>query len=472
MVVDESMTALPRTAAVIGLVLAASVVGATTGAAPEPPGELARLVPDVATIENRYVSDVAIHWNMAAYGAPLAVVNGVPRGAVYMFGMHGGEWVVEQTVVPDDVGSVTRFGDAVALDGNTLFVGAYRSAGLKGATFVFHRIGQAWIQQARLQSDEDLWLNAFGWSVDVDGDVAIVGAMGIGERRGSAYIFRRSGHEWREEARLTSSHVGSPALFGWSVAIQGDIALVGAPGLFFNQSFPRPGRVTAFHRTSAGWEEGQVLMSPDPCSVDEFGVSLDLDDEFAVIGSTGACTFLEGGRAHVFRRNNRRWSTVAEFSAPSDLRRNGFGGAVAIKGGLIAVGAERQDTSGPDCGGVFLYRRAGDRWALNAEVSVDGTGERLRFGHALDLHGDRLVVAAPGSASIGDPVFGFASIFGGLRTPSDVDGDGVVDGRDLVLLLASWGECPGCAADVNDDGAVSVDDLLTIIKRPGQERPR
>jgi hypothetical protein len=94
---------------------------------------------------------------------------------------------------------------------------------------VFGRSGSSWPQQAKLTASDATSGDNFGWSVALYGPTAVVGAYDKKSGRGAAYVFGRSGSSWPQEAKLTASDATSGDNFGWSVALYGSTAVVGAP---------------------------------------------------------------------------------------------------------------------------------------------------------------------------------------------------------------------------------------------------
>jgi hypothetical protein len=122
-----------------------------------------------------------------------------------------------------------RFGFSVAISGDTLVAGARHGDSFRGAAYVFTRTGTAWSEQAKLTAGDAVENGEFGISVDISGDTIVVGADSGDSSPGAAYVFVRSGATWSERAKLTASDGAADELFGSSVAIDGDTAVVGAP---------------------------------------------------------------------------------------------------------------------------------------------------------------------------------------------------------------------------------------------------
>ena len=186
--------------------------------------------------------------------------NGSPAsGAAYVFVRSGSTWSQQAYLKPSNTDPGDTFGESVAVSGDTVVVGAFREdsrgtgvsggqsnhpAGLdSGAAYIFVRNGTTWSQQAYLKASNTDALDAFGVSVAVSGDTVVVGAhnedsnaTGVdgdqsnnsAQIAGAAYVFARTGTAWRHQAYLKASNADSFNAFGNSVAVSGDIQVVGA----------------------------------------------------------------------------------------------------------------------------------------------------------------------------------------------------------------------------------------------------
>ena len=142
----------------------------------------------------------------------------------------------EVKLTASDAAAGDGFGISVSISGDLAIVGAPLDDDVSfasGSAYIFRRGGGIWSQEAKLTASDAAAGDAFGFSVSINGDLAIVGALqddDAGTFSGSAYIFRRNGTSWSEEAKLTASDAASVDLFGIFVSISGDLAIVGAQG--------------------------------------------------------------------------------------------------------------------------------------------------------------------------------------------------------------------------------------------------
>src|SRR6202023_3439997 len=121
-------------------------------------------------------------------------------------------------------------GSSRAISGATVVVGASNKNSNTGAAYVFGRSGTAWSQQAELTASDAAVNDCLGWSVAISGSTVVVGAPNKKSNTGAAYVFVGSGTAWSQQGKLTASDAAVNDTFGWSVAISGSTAVVGAPG--------------------------------------------------------------------------------------------------------------------------------------------------------------------------------------------------------------------------------------------------
>jgi len=141
------------------------------------------------------------------------------------------EWTEIQKLLASDGAEFENFGFSVSVDGDTAVIGARYDDISRGSAYVFTRSGTTWTQQAKLLASDGAAYDHFGCSVSVDGDTALVGAYGgdQGNDSGSAYVFTRSGTTWTQQAKLLAADGEEYDFFGYSVALDGDTAVIGAP---------------------------------------------------------------------------------------------------------------------------------------------------------------------------------------------------------------------------------------------------
>jgi hypothetical protein len=328
---------------------------------------------------------VAISGDTAVVGAPQQTVGGrAGAGAAYVFVNVGGVWSQEAELTASDPAAKDGFGGAVALDGDTALIGASgRAVGgqpVVGAAYVFVRSGTSWSQQIELTAPSPAAQDGFGGAVALNGDTALIGAWGTGDpledTSGTAYVFVRSGAIWSQQATLKDPDDTAGDEFGYSVALDGDTALIGADGDL------ALGAAYFYSRTDGRWSLQRTLEDPTvESNLDGFGSAVALRGDTALIGDP---LLDSGGVAYVFKRSGTKWPKEATLS---NHRQSDFGTSVALDGGTALVGST---------GTAYVYVHSGAGWSQSAELLAPG-GPGDDFGRSVALSGTLALVGDAGS---------------------------------------------------------------------------
>jgi hypothetical protein len=194
------------------------------------------LAPDRGTGAGRFGWSVALEGDTALVGDPASdEPNGRAAGSVHVYERTGGAWRPQAPLVPDDGDTGDFFGGAVTLEGDTAVIGAPEdddpNGERAGSAYVFERTDDGWRQHAKLVPDDGDPIDLFGVAVALSGDTALIGARvdedPHGEAAGSAYVFERTDSGWRQLVKLAAADGESHDIFGRSVALAGDTALIG-----------------------------------------------------------------------------------------------------------------------------------------------------------------------------------------------------------------------------------------------------
>lgn len=313
-------------------------------------------------------------------------------GAAYVFVRSGNVWTQQAYLKASNTGMFDHFGWSVAMSGDTVAVGARgedsaaagingnqsdNSAPGSGAVCVFVRSGGTWSQEAYVKASNPEHDDSFGWSVAVSGDTVVVGAFddsnastvngdqsdNSADASGAAYVFVRGGGTWTQQAYLKAFNARVGAMFGSSVGVSGDTAVVGS-----------------------------LFESSDATGVNGEG------------SNTNA---IASGAAYVFVRKDTVWTQQAYLKPSNTGATDQFGTSVAISGDTIVVGAPREDgnstgvngngndNSLPDSGVAYVFVRNGDSWSQTAYLKASNTGGQDQFGRAVTVSGDAIAVGAP-----------------------------------------------------------------------------
>ncbi len=364
----------------------------------------------------------------------------INSGAAYVFVRNGSTWSQQAYLKASNPDSYDQFGMPVAISGETIAVGAHGESSNatgsngnqannltshSGAAYVFVRSGTVWSQQTYLKASNPGVDDYFGIGVAISGETVVIGARfedsnatgvnGVQSNNsavdsGAAYVFVRSGTTWSQHAYLKASNTGAGDQFGWSVAVSGDIVVVGAwledsgsSGVNGNQSSNTAadsGAAYVFVRSGTVWSQQAYLKASNTDADDRFGYSVAVAGETVVAGAyaedssaTGingnqaGNTATDSGAAYSFVRSGTVWSQEAYLKASNTEAGDHFGASVAASGDTLVVGANWEDSSATgvngnqadnsdaDAGAAYAFSRLYALSASSTHGSIDGTGD-------------------------------------------------------------------------------------------------
>jgi len=308
--------------------------------------------------EDNFGSAVSISGDYAIVGAPHDDDAGASSGSAYVFKRKGSTWVEQAKLKADDAAPEDNFGHSVSISGEYAVVGAYGDddgGEDSGSVYVFRREGEIWAGYAKIVSGDASAYDYFGWSVAVDDDYAVVGAYGDddgGSESGAAYVFKLAGTTWAEEAKLTAGDGEAYDYFGWSVSINGNSAIVGAYG--DDDGGIESGAAYIFKRNSP-WYIDRKLTAADREAYDNFGWSVSLNGNLAIVGAYNA-RGTHAGAAYIFMIDAPLGSSFIEKLTSSDgTAGDRFGSSVALSGATVMVGGGGQDAGGISSCAAYVY---------------------------------------------------------------------------------------------------------------------
>ncbi len=286
---------------------------------------------------DQFGSSVAINGDTLVVGSPLedSSATGVggaqgdngasAAGAAYIFVRSGTTWTQQAYLKASNTGANDQFGGSVSLSGSTAVVGAAledsssvgvdgvqadETATNAGAAYVFNRNGTTWTQQGYLKASNTGANDQFGGTVDISGETVVVGAAledsaatGVGgngadnsaSSSGASYVFTRTAGAWSPQAYVKASNAGFDDRFGGSLAIVGDLLVVGAAledssaagidGDPADDNSLESGAAYLFVREAGAWRQRAYLKSPAPGANDQFGTSVALAADFVIVAA-------------------------------------------------------------------------------------------------------------------------------------------------------------------------------------------
>ena len=310
-----------------------------------------------------------------------------------------------------------NLGASVGISGNYALIGVPKDdtdVGTNtGSLQIFLRTETGWVQHQKLTASDATSGDQLGTTLAVSGDYVIVGVPGkdgVGTNSGAAYIFTRQGTEWVEQAKLVASDETAGDYFGISVAIDGDTALVGAHR--GNEAFADGGAVYVFERIGASWYQTAKILAPDGANFSYFGFSVAFNGNTAIIGATRDDEAgNDAGAAYVFVRDQFGWTQQAKLIGNNTKAEDNFGYAVAIDGDFAVVTSPRNRGTGA----AYIYEREGTRWEQKRNririrmIPIDHDGA-TSFGISVAISGETAVIGATG-AIVGEEEVGAAYVF-------------------------------------------------------------
>ena len=376
-------------------------------------------------------SGIAISKNTVVVGARYDDDNGINSGSVYIYqrdGWHGQSWTEQAKLVASDGEAGDRFGDFVALDQNTALIGSpgdpYK-LNSAGAAYVFTYAHGTWTEQAKLVANDGESGDEFG-QVALDGNTAVISAQSDDDNgfdSGSVYVFKRSRGTWTEQAKLLASDGMKGDQFG-RIAIDDKTIVVGASNVDDGKHGLDTGSAYIFTLQDGTWTEQAKLTASDAAAGDNFGWSVAIDGDTAVIGAIGADQKgNNSGAAYVFTRNNGVWTEQAKLTARDGAANDGFG-RVAIDGRKILVSAPRNGDQGSRPAAAYIFTLSNGSWIEQTKV-LTGFGA-TSDGFGVPAMAGKTFVVGAGSNQDDGKQLGSAYVF----SLTDAEFDGIIDERD------------------------------------------
>jgi hypothetical protein len=347
---------------------------------------------------------------------------------VYRF--SGNAWVEEQKLLPSDGAAEDFFGISVSVSGDVAFVGAFLdddNGQSSGSVYVYRWNGSSWVEEQKLLASDGAAADRFGNSVSVSGDVAVVGAQGDddnGLNAGSAYVYRFNGSAWVEEQKLLASDGAILDVFGIHVSVSGDVAVVAA--VLDDDNGDDSGSAYAYRWNGSSWVEEQKLLPSDGAAGDNFGNSVSVSGNVAVVGARlDDDNGVDSGSAYAYRWNGSSWVEEQKLVPSDGAAGDNFGNAVSVSGDVAFVGASQDDDNGSNSGSAYVFDLApacirDPEWVCDGDVDGDGQVNPVDSG---------LVQSAFGSTNDQD------------LCNYDLDCDGQINPVDSGIVQSLFGTC-------------------------------
>jgi hypothetical protein len=338
-------------------------------------------------------SAVAAHDGLLAVGAPGVDAVADDAGAVHLFRRAADGWRHDGRLAPDDLGVAAGFGGAVAVADGAVLVGAPRDRADAGAAYLFERSEGRLARVATLAPADAAAFDFVGSAVALGDGLALVGAPGhdgAGEDAGTVIVYRAGPDGWHEATRWRPGDLPPGARFGAALALHGDVAVVGAPGVGAS------GAAYVYERAEEGWVVRDRVEPAGAGPDAAFGEAVASDGATIVVGARFESGAEERqGAAYLLERGPDGWAVSARVTAPGPGRGDQFGHAVAVRGDVVLIGAPRHDDGGRDAGTAFVVRRGEDGWALSGRLTRPAPDAYDEAGRAIALDDEGAYVGVP-----------------------------------------------------------------------------
>ncbi|MGB7291848.1 MAG: NEW3 domain-containing protein [Thermodesulfobacteriota bacterium] len=369
-----------------------------------------------------YGRSVAISGDTAVVGAPGNDTNGDSSGAAYVLSRDIGgtnNWGELIKLTPVGAQPCDLFGFSVDISGDTIVVGAptlttSTCPARQGSTYVFERNQGGpdnWGQVAVLSASDGTTGNQFGYSMSIDVDVVFVGAPGDSGGTGAAYVYGRNmggADNWGEVRKVIGSDSVLEDVFGFSVSVNGDTAVLGAPA-HFASDVPVTGAAYVVQKDEGGsdnWGEVKKIVPSDVAEGDVFGFSVSISGDTVAIGAGAddddVTMLVDIGSLYFFERNQGgadNWGQTAKRTAPDADEGDALGSSVSIDADRTITGAPGDDDGGSKSGASYITERSLSLWGGLEKITASdaGPGTGVLFGLGVfeidDVTNDRSIVS-------------------------------------------------------------------------------
>ncbi|MCP3903538.1 MAG: hypothetical protein GY715_07860 [Planctomycetes bacterium] len=399
---------------------------------------------------------------------------GADSGSAYIRRTAGGSWQHELKLNASDGAAGDQFGYSVAVEGPVAVIGARKDDDLgssSGSVYVFRDTGSGWVEEAKLHAPDGASSDKFGTAVVINGNRIAVSATGDddgGSSSGSIHLFVHDGSQWLHEQKLVVSDDAAGDFLGKSLCLDGNVLAAGAYGV--DDMGSNAGAAYVFRRTSSGWQEEAKVLAFDGTSGALMGWSVCLSGDALVVGAPQH-TGINGpsaGAAYLFRHGAGAWNLETKLLASNGAGFDKFGLSVGLTGNTAVIGANLNDEGYPDTGSAYMFQHDGTTWNEQTMVVSPSGYYWDQFGYAIAVTNGAFVVGAIEDDDMGNNagsafVFEYEAADPPAECLGDVDGNGDIDFTDVLAVLSAWGTCGGCPEDIDDSGFVDFTDVLAVL---------
>lgn len=336
--------------------------------------------------------------SVAVSGETMIAGRNNGSGSVDVYDRIGGVWTHAMKLLPSDGAPGDSFGYSVAIDGDDVVIGSVYDddkGQSSGSVYVYERVAGVFSQGTKFTAGDGATNDNFGYSVSLAGGVIAVGTpkhVHGGKNSGAAYIWEKVGVHWTPVGEIRGTDAAGGDWFGCSIDTDGTRVVVGA--MWDDDNGPNSGSAYVFDKVGGTWVQTAKLIAADGLAADFFGFSVAIDGEVVIVGAqendeAGPIA----GAAYVFEHAAGTWSQTAKLIGSDIDDGDRFGWSVAAAQGTLVVGSTQKNGGK---GGAYLYRQEGGSWTQTARYFGLGAhgGSNDNFGRSVAVDGPHVLVGA------------------------------------------------------------------------------
>lgn len=362
---------------------------------------------------------VAVSGNYAIVGAFFDLVGPDRKGSASIYQFNGSNWVFMQKIIDATGSAGDYFGSSVSISGNYAIVGAsYDDIGAnadQGSASIYQFNGSNWVLMQKITDGTGAAGDVFGYSVSISGNYAIIGAyiddVGANANQGSVSIYRYNGSSWVLMNKITDATGSAAGRFGYSVSLSGNYAIVGAAFENIGGNVMQ-GSASIYQFDGSNWVLMNKITNSAGAADDRFGYGVSISGNYAIVGAFGDDVGANSnqGSASIYRYNGSNWVLMNKLTDAAGTASDVFGCSVSISGNYAVVGAYLKKVGGNvDQGAASIYQRVGLGWQKVQYVTDPGGNQVDHFGISvgIDATNKRFLSGVEGHAgSSGKVIFG------------------------------------------------------------------
>lgn len=299
--------------------------------------------------------------------------------------------------------NVLNFTTTVAIDGEEAILGIkYDDDFESGATIVYRykRNGTQWNKIQTIDMPFEAINGSFGQAIAIEGDHILIGAQNQmidgDQNKGKVFYYKKTNSEYELEQSITNT--GNPLFgnFGWSVDIDGEYAVIGAPS---DDIIPNElnGSISIYKYINGDWIFQEKKHSGNGQVNSFYGSAVSIEGDYIAVGAKGQTEggFINHGAVYVYKKQVNTW-TLHQVVKPNEiLGSSEFGKDVKLKNGYLLIGAPKEpNTENEEMGAAYLFRLQGDQWVQEAKIKSSNASVESLFGNALDMNTNMMMIGA------------------------------------------------------------------------------